>query len=125
MWLGLGPGGEHLHGVGPYLDDVAFVAIAVVVAACVELAFDVELVALVDVFLDCLGELTPEDDVVPLGLLGDLGAVLEGVTTLGGGKAEAGDGDALVDVADFGLGAYVADEHYFVHVCVCCVVLVL
>jgi len=89
-----------------------FAAGLVVPGAGLDLAFDEELGALLDVVANDLGGALEADQVVPLGLVGPvaLGVLL----AVRGGEREAGDGHAAGGGTDFGVFADVAEEENFV-----------
>ena len=59
-----------------------------------------------------LGLLAPQVDVVPLGALLPLAALV--VPHFGGGEAELGNGSAARRVAQLGVAAEIADQNYFI-----------
>ena len=75
-------------------------------------AFDVDLAALLQIFSGDLRQTLPEHDVVPLGAILPLAALV--FETLVGGERNLGHGRAAGGVLDFGIFAQVADENYFV-----------
>ena len=60
---------EHLHLVGNNFSDITLVAVPVVVGAGLDLAFDKNLLAFVQILAADFSQLAPGDNVVPFGLL--------------------------------------------------------
>lgn len=103
---------EHLHLIGDDFGDVAVLAVAILVLAGLDLAFDIDLLAFVQVFAADIGEAAPGDDVVPFGALLRLAvAVFE---LFAGGQREGGDGGAGGRVAQLGVFSEIADQDDFV-----------
>lgn len=98
-------------------DDLRFAAHLPVFLPCARLqfAFYVEFHPLADILLRPFGEVAPKDDGMPVGSVGDLRSVLHGVSPFGGCKIEVGDGNATIEVAYFGVSAYVANKNDFVY----------
>ncbi len=104
---------EHLHLVGDDLGDVALIAVAVVVGAGLDLALDIDLLALVQVLAGNLRQPAPHDDVVPFGLFLLLPlAVLE---TLAGRQRKGRHGCAGRGVAQLGILTEISHQNYLVH----------
>ena len=68
-----------------------------------------------DIFLDDLGQTSPQDDVVPVGMFGHLRAILQRIAALCRGEAHTGHSHTLINITNFGLLPYVSNKHYFVH----------
>ena len=85
----------------------------VVPGAGLDLAFDEELGALLDVVADDLGGALEGDEVVPLGLVLP-SCLCWSFCAVGGGEGEAGDGHAAGGGTDLGIFAYVAEEKNFI-----------
>src|SRR5262249_50767670 len=83
--------------------------------ARLQLALDIDLGALVQVFLGHVhNALIEDDDPVPLGLLATLAGVLV-APAFGGGKREVGDTRAVLRAADFGIAAQIAHQNDLIH----------
>lgn len=79
-----------------------------------ELALDIQLRAFAHIALTHGGDASPSDDIVPLGTLRHLRAVVLGIGAVGGGQRELGDLDAL-HVSYFGVLAGIAEQDDFVN----------
>ena len=108
-------GRKHLHIVGPYLSVILTLALLVVVGGIVDAPLNIEFVTLMHIAFHHLGQLAPENNVVPLRAVGNLGAVLQRIATLGGGHRQASHGLPLVHIADLRLFAHIAYQHHLVH----------
>src|SRR5262249_61149827 len=86
------PAAEHLNAVCDDLGHVFLLAVLVVPTARLEPAFDVDLLALLQIVLQRFRLFAEQLDPVPLGLL--LPVVVLILTAIGGGEAEAGDREA-------------------------------
>src|SRR5262249_9124171 len=79
--------------------------------ACLELAFEVDLRALLQILLGDLGEpLAENDHAMPFGLFATFAGGLV-APVFGGGDAQVRDRPAVLGAADFRIGAQIADEN--------------
>ncbi len=62
-----------------------------------------------NVFLDNLSQSAPENDIVPVGMIGHLCTILERITALSSCQTEAGHSHTLINIANLGLLTDVAD----------------
>ena len=93
------------------LGGVAVIAVAVLPFAGLELAFEIDLGALAQILLGDLAQALVEDrDIVPFGLFAPLAGVLV-APAFAGGDAQVGDRAAVLHVADFRVGAEIADQN--------------
>ena len=67
------------------------------------------------IFLHNLSQLTPENNVVPVGMFWHLGTILERVASLSGGNTQTCHSNTLLYITDFRILSYVSNQHYFVH----------
>lgn len=100
-------GGEELDRAGDHLGNVSFLARLVGVLPVSHASGDKEGLPFPGPLLGELGQPLVANDVVPIGLLGHLGAVLQGVSPLGGGECEVGDLAAVLESPALGV---LADE---------------
>ena len=106
---------QHLHVVHPYLHYRAAHPILVIIRAAMDATLHIELVALVYIFLYCLCQSTPEDEVVPLGALRHLCPIGKAVSTIRSGKRETGHSHITVDITHIGLTAHITDKDNFIY----------
>ena len=112
-------GCQHLHGIGPHFGHITLHAVAVVVAAGVNLTFDIEFVAFVHILLDRLCQSAPQHNAVPFGMVGHLGPVLQPIAALGRCQPDAGNANAGIHIPHLGVGSHIPNQHYFVHTRFC------
>src|SRR5262249_46347030 len=103
---------EHLQFAAEFLQHdlgrVAILAALVLPFARLQLAFDIDLRALLQILLGDLGEVVVEnDDIVPLGLVLALAGILV-APGLGGGDPEIDDRVARIEPPDFGIRPQIA-----------------
>ncbi|ODR93450.1 hypothetical protein AUC69_04415 [Methyloceanibacter superfactus] len=96
------------------LRGVALLALLVLPFAGLQLAFQINLRALLQILLGDLGQALVEDhDAMPLRALAPLARRLV-APAVAGGDPQIDDGPAILGVADFRIGSEIADENDFV-----------
>ena len=106
--------GAKLYLIRPNLRHIASDAIFVFVGTSVYAALNEEFVAFPDILLHKLGELAPYNDAVPIGTLGYLCSIGQGVGRIAGCQRECGHRPVGVNVSHLGVTTYVANKHCFV-----------
>ena len=107
-WLNL-PWSKHLHIVSPDLGLVSAFALLVVITGITNATFYVKLVTLMDIFLYYLGQTLPQNDIMPISTVRNLGTVRQCIATLGSCQRQSCHSNSLVNIADFGILAHVSN----------------
>lgn len=93
------PGRKHLHGIHENLRHITFYTVLVIITAVTDTTFNIKLIAFVNVFLNGLGQASPEDEVVPFSTVRHLGAILSGVATFSRGKGKISYTNMVVQIS--------------------------
>lgn len=87
----------------------------VVVRVVAQPSFDIELITLVDILLHDLGKLPVEQEVMLVGMIGDLRPILRRIATLCGGKRHLCHSLVSIIIMDIGVLTDVANKHHLIH----------
>ena len=87
----------------------------VIISGIAQATLDIQFVAFMNILLDNLCQLAPQNNIMPIGMVRNLCAILQCITTFGGGQTQPCHSDTLFDVTNLGVGTYIAYQHYFVH----------
>lgn len=103
---------QHAHAVDDNLGGAAFVSVAVIPLAGLQLALDVGQLSFSEQILTLLGQLPPGYDVVPLGFLLSLTRLV--VVALVGGQTEIADRGAAASVSSLRVASQPTDQNCLV-----------
>ena len=106
---------EQFHVLHKNFSDIAPLPFWVVIAAVADAPFDIELVAFVHMFLYHFGQSAPHNEIVAIGVVGHLCAILQDVATLCRRKWKLCHSLIGVIIAHVGIFSHVTNQHHFIH----------
>lgn len=107
--------GEHLHGINKNLSDITLYTVLVIVTAVTDVAFNIKLVTLMNVFFNGFGQTSPEYEVVPFGTIGHLCAVLSSVATFCRGQGKVSYTNMVVQISYIRILTHISNQNNFVN----------